>query len=121
MPVPLVAAGLWAGAQAAGILARIDLQACAFKTLTGFPCAACGTTRAFKALLGGSVGAAAFYQPLATAVMIGAVLGPMLYAMARAAGVALCLELSGDEKAALRFTTVYLLLVNWLYLIDTGI
>lgn len=117
----LAAAAAWAGTHLSGLLAMIELPACSFRALTGFPCAACGTTRAVSALLGGSIAAAASYQPLATVAALSGALGFVLFAAGRGAGMALQVDLSTDERTALRFGTLYLLAVNWLYLIGAGI
>lgn len=119
--VPAALALLWAGPHLAGLLSWIELPHCAFKALTGLPCAACGITRATLLLAGGSVGRAFAVQPLGVSLFVACAAATAVILGARAAGYAFRLRCSPDEGTALRFLAFFLLLVNWLYLIDKGI
>jgi len=99
-----------AGPHLAEILRGLPLPGCLFREITGFPCAACGTTRAFLSLVEGSFAGAFAVQPFATAAFFFA-----------AAAVVFPAKLSDDGRTAARFLAFYLLLVNWLYLVEHGI
>jgi hypothetical protein len=45
----------------------------------------------------------------------------MLLALAAVSGVRLQFRLSGEDRLGLRFMLVYLVLINWFYLVDAGI
>lgn len=74
--VLLGAAPLVAGPAGAALGAA--LPPCAFKTLTGLPCAGCGTTRAVLALARLDVAGAFLLNPLATAAALFVLLGGLL-------------------------------------------
>ena len=119
--VPASLALLWTGPHLAGLLSRIELPHCVFKALSGLPCAACGITRATLLLAGGSPGRAFALQPLGISLIIACAAATALILGARAAGYAFRLRCSPDEGTGMRFLAFFLLLVNWLYLIDKGI
>ena len=112
LPAALAAAVILfaAGPHLAELLRGLPLPGCLFREITGFPCAACGTTRAFLSLAGGSFAGAFSVQPFATAAFF-----------FTAAAIVLPVKLSADGRTAARFLAFYLLLVNWLYLVERGI
>ncbi len=118
--VTLAAALLTAGFGVAYVLwgrVPVPLPVCVLYTLTGIPCATCGTTRAFQALARGDLLEALRYQPLI-----------MLTVAASTAATLADLVVWGTTgrqwlPTALRrlrvsaWTIVLLFLVNWVYLI----
>jgi hypothetical protein len=108
----LVAAAPWAAALAARV------PACPVKTLSGWPCPACGTTRAAVALAGLDPGAALLLNPLATLGWIVLVGGGLVVAAVALAGRPLA-EPRELPRAA-RWGIVAALALNWLYLVAMG-
>lgn len=113
------------GAAAALAAGRLDLDRlpftlCAFKALTGLPCASCGSTRALARLsrldLSGALALNPFFAGIA--LLVGAWAIADLALLAR--GRALCLELSARESGRLSLAVVVALAVNWAYLIAAG-
>ena len=103
-------------------LHRCGVSVCLFRRLTGWPCLTCGATRAFAALLSGNLAAALKLQPLAVvaAVSAGAACGAyswLLLVRRRAVRVRL-------EPAESRFVwaaVVVLAVLNWLFLVRSGV
>lgn len=129
MPAPrgaaLVALALCVLVAAAPRLAGAALPACrvpcVLKSLAGIPCPTCGLTRAAAALARGDFAGALRLQPLGTAAALAALLFGGLWGAAALAGVRLRLRLGAGEALGLRLAGGYLLLVNWLYLVENGI
>ena len=95
---------------------------CWFHALTGWPCAACGTTRAAVALAHADLRAALAVNPLAAASMLawGAWSAWALPAVAlRLPRLRVALT-HPWEPAALRISAVLLVLLNWSWLILHG-
>jgi hypothetical protein len=90
------------------------LELCLFKRLTGLPCPTCGMTRGVLAFLGGHVGLAFAYNPLALGV---ATLASAALLARATLGVGLRVELSRGEKKAAVILAVAILAANWAYVI----
>lgn len=95
----------------------VPLPVCLLYTLTGIPCATCGTTRAFQALARGDVASALAYQPLIMLLYLASTLAVLtdvgtwgLWGRQWLPGVLGRLRVSA-------LTVVTLVLVNWAYLI----
>lgn len=113
--------GVFTGAGAIGAVwlgAGLPVPGCPFYAVTGLPCPACGSTRAFRCIAALDVAGALRVQPLFTAVMLG-----IVAYCAYAAGV-----LSGlwkpwvrppplpAEMARWRMIAVLALVASWAYL-----
>jgi hypothetical protein len=98
--------------------------ACAFHTLSGWPCPTCGTARCLRLLSRGCVGDAWLMQPLAaTLLLAGAAF--MLYAIVvlTARLPRLRVEWTGRRSGAVRLILAVislLVLCNWAYLCLNG-
>jgi len=92
------------------------LRPCVFRSITGFPCPTCGTTRAATAFLDGNLIAAFTANPLAAAMgflfVVGAPLA-VLWAVARLPVPELPLPLPGW----MRIGAITLIAANWIYVI----
>lgn len=91
---------------------------CVFRTLTGFPCPTCGSTRSLAHLSHGRLPAAFAMNPLVSltvitlvVAMIGGILGRLFH------WPRIRLVLSVFEADRMRKIGVLLALLNWLYLI----
>jgi hypothetical protein len=116
-----VGAAAWAGGWA-WLALGLPRPGCPFSAATGIPCAGCGATRCFAALLAGDWMAAFEWNPLAAAALSLAVPGLLYAGLAaafrlprlRAEG---CGGTSGRTARAARATAWLLLAANWIYLI----
>lgn len=91
---------------------------CAFKNLTGKPCATCGSTRAFVKLLHADVLGALSLNPLMTVIMLALPLW-LAWRIARP-------STTHAPPTSARYTTISLVLVilialNWAYVIWRGV
>jgi hypothetical protein len=92
------------------------LRPCVFRSLTGFPCPTCGTTRAATAFLHGDLATAFTANPLAAAAGLFFVFGTplvVLWAVARLPVPELPSPLSGW----IRIGAITLIAANWIYVI----
>lgn len=119
--LPVILALSWPVPHLAALLSRVELPQCVFRAISGLPCATCGITRAAILLAEGSLGRAFALQPLGVSLVIASAVYGTLMLGTRAAGYGLRLRCSPDERTVVRFLAFFLLLVNWLYLIDRGI
>lgn len=94
---------------------------CMFHRLTGWPCPACGSTRAGIALASGEMFTAAQQQPLFVIACIAASVIGVHSLVAIASGRRISIELAPRERAALRYGAPALILLNWFYLVMIGI
>jgi len=95
------------------------LRPCVFRSLAGFPCPTCGTTRAATAFLDGNPITAFTANPLAAAAGFLSVVGaPLaaLWAVARWPLPVVPTPLPGW----IRIGAVALIAINWLYIIATA-
>jgi hypothetical protein len=124
-PVGLNLGALTAVAAVAAHLLSADqwgVTLCFFKAVTGKPCFTCGTTRALAALGRADPGAALRAQPLVTAaalaVLTWAVIDLALLVRGHRLTVSVTTRGSGAATAGV---TIALLVLNWIYLIRTGV
>ncbi len=95
---------------------------CLFHRLTGVPCLTCGATRAAALLLRGDVSGAVRLQPLATlgGVIVGVALA--VYSAALVVGRrAVRVRLEAREVRMLWITLLILAVLNWIYLVRSGV
>ncbi len=119
--------GLLWGAVAVGLLALSPaapqltqgLPACPLKSLSGLPCAACGSTRAALALVRGEVKEALVVNPLATVAWLGLVVVGLVAGVAALVGRPLS-EPRWVLPTTARLGLLGILVANWLYLIWAG-
>ncbi len=114
-----VALGLLALSPLGGHFTRF-LVACPFKSLTGYPCPTCGSTRSALALAHFDVLGALKHYPLPTLGWIVLIGGGLLAGLSVAAGIAVPpppRRLAGWQ----RWLLVAALLANWAYSIATGV
>ncbi len=95
------------------------LRPCVFRSLTGFPCPSCGTTRAATTFLDGDLLAAFAANPLASVVGLLFVVGAPLATLWAFARWPLPL-LPTPLPLWVRIGAVLLLVVNWLYVISVA-
>jgi hypothetical protein len=110
---------VWAGRAWLPALAALG-PACPFHTLTGFPCLACGTTRAVLLLAAGDPLGAFLMNPLAATAIAAAWLGGFTAPI----WLGLGLPLPGVPRslpASLRLSVTGLLLANWCFLVVRGV
>ncbi len=95
---------------------------CAFKLVSGQPCLACGMTRSWIHMAHGRVGAAFVQNPLGTALFV-TLAGTVLYLAVRtvASSPAVRLKASSKEAWVLRVVVITLTVVNWLYVVFSGV
>ncbi len=92
--------------------------ACVFRSLTGFPCPTCGSTRAMIFFSHGNISAAFLMNPLVTAAVLFAVLYfpygvvTLLFDFPR-----LGAHITKSDGNAVRWGLAGLLFVQWIYLI----
>ncbi|MGH8095017.1 MAG: DUF2752 domain-containing protein [Chthoniobacterales bacterium] len=114
----LVSLGTFAGL-AVWLTTGLPTPHCAFRGLTGLPCATCGATRAAWQFLHGHFNTSFLFNPLAFLTFCGIIVFD-LYALAvlllRAPRVRLG-HVSPTEKFVARSVAVALLAGNWLYLL----
>ena len=102
-------------------LDHLPFTICAFKTITGIPCMTCGTTRAFGHLGRFDLAAALRVNPLATVTSL-VLLGFGLAQLALLpSGKRLRLDLPPVVVRWFWILFGLLALVNWVYLIRTGV
>jgi hypothetical protein len=122
-----VLAAVGAGLLGMGVLValfhldHLPITFCTFKRLTGHPCMTCGSTRALGRLIVGDVPGALRVNPLSTVAMLGLVAFVPVDLALLARGRSLVLDTSPRERRWLFVVGGLLLLVNWAYLIATGV
>lgn len=101
-------------------LDRLPFTLCAFKALTGLPCASCGSTRALARLARLDLAGALALNPVfaAAALLLGAWAIADLALLVR--GRTLSLEVSARQSALLSLAVGAALALNWAYLIAAG-
>jgi hypothetical protein len=102
-------------------LDHLSFTFCTFKRVTGHPCMTCGMTRALGRLIAGDVPGALYVNPLATAAMLGLVSFGVVDLVLLARGRSLAFTTSPRERTWLFIAGGFLVLVNWAYLIATGV
>ncbi len=90
---------------------------CAFRTIIGFSCPTCGSTRSVAYLANGHFLSAFSMNPLVTAGIVAAILA-LLYCAATLVFdlPRIRLSLSEREKALFRVVAAAIVLLNWFYL-----
>lgn len=95
---------------------------CLFHRLTGVPCMTCGATRATAMLLQGDVLGAVRLQPLAT---LGGVIVGLAFAVYSAVLIVgrrvVRVRLEPHEGRVLWMTLLMLAVLNWIYLVRSGV
>jgi len=120
---PLIMGGLGlAGALVALLhLDHLPFSVCMFKMMTGLPCMTCGTTRALGQLAVLHPLGALRINPLATVVLCGLLVYASLDLVLLARRRALVLEVGDPGLRWLWILAGALVLVNWAYMIATGV
>ena len=90
---------------------------CTWKSLTGFPCAGCGGTRALSALLAGDVSTAITLNP-GVVMTIAALVVASMYAVAV---LLFRFEPWRPNVPHWRWWVFVALLINWIYLLQVGL
>lgn len=109
---------LAASLSAAWLGLGLPRPACAFRMLTGLPCATCGTTRLVRALLLGDLGGALSLNPLVFFVLVMlAAWGALSAARLGSALPGWRLALAPRERAGLVLLTAAAVIGNWIYLV----
>ena len=123
-PLGLIFGGLVGGAAAAVWVLRLDqlpITLCVFKALTGLPCLTCGTTRDLGHLAVGDLSGALWMNPLATLGAAALLLWAVSDAVLAPTGRALVLEVRAAAVPPLRWTVAAAAVVNWAWLVASGV
>lgn len=121
---PMMLTGL---AFAAGVVARFSgldqagVAFCYFKALTGYACFTCGTTRALAHLARFDVSSAFAVQPLVTAATLGLIIWGLIDAALLLFSKRTELKVGGHAAAILFVVVLALAVLNWIYLLATGV
>ncbi len=112
-----------AGAAVAGAWFALDLPrpGCPFHALTGCPCPTCGATRCISYALSGQFGAALRMNPLCAAVLAGWAVFDLYAATVLAARLPRFRFETSTLSVPLRCLAVGALLLNWAWLVRTGV
>lgn len=108
---------------AAGARFGVRPPPCIFHVITGYPCAACGSTRALRQLWQGHVSTALWFNPLMTLAAVTAVAWA-LYAVAVLVGHCPRMRVGAVPPAGalgMRVGAVAALLANWAWVIAHGL
>jgi hypothetical protein len=109
-----------AGAIALLRLDHLPFTVCLFKAMTGWPCPACGSTRAVGHLAHADVAGAFAMNPLATAAAVVVAAWAVADAVLLARGRALDLEVETRVGNLMRVGFVVAVALNWAYLLMAG-
>ncbi len=109
---------VWLAAVELTVLFAPDATMCNFKRWTGVPCPTCGITRGVTSVARGEVAAGFAYNPLFLSVTLGFLL---LLAARVAFKRTLRLDIDARERRTLWWVGLFLIAVNWTYLIFAGI
>ena len=114
----LVGERWWGGPPAAPLGVR-----CPFKALTGYPCASCGATRAFSALVEGDLAGAFGWNPLFAALYVAGGVWVVYAACVTVGGLPRVRVSVPDARVALamKIALAAAVLANWAYLILAGV
>jgi len=98
------------------------LPACIWHGITGVPCPTCGATRSLIHLSRGEIATSFSFNPLASIAIISLVLSFFASVSSRVLfAQRLTMAFSGREKDGLRVAVITLFLLNWSYLVMSGI
>ncbi len=100
----------------------VQTPPCLFHWATGYPCPGCGSTRAFRQLVQGHLGAAFIFNPMATAACVAIILYCLYAAIVLGARLPRfhLAELSRRAAHSLRITGFLALAANWWWVIAHG-
>ena len=101
-------------------LDRLGFSVCAFKRLTGLPCATCGSTRALAYLAHLDVGGAFSMNPLAVLLVVLVAAWCFADVILLLRGRVLSLDLSAGELRLVQISLLVALAGNWAYLVAVG-
>ena len=124
MTGPMTIAAL---ALAAAVVTRVfgldhaGVAFCYFKALTGYACFTCGTTRALGHLAAFDLPRAFAVQPLVTAGTLGMLLWGAIDAGLSLASKRTIFRLEGRSSRIVFFVGLGVAIVNWFYLLATGV
>lgn len=102
-------------------LDQAGISFCYFKALTGHACLTCGTTRAFGHLARFDLPSAFAIQPLVTVGALGLMVWGAVDALLLLGGQRTLIQVRGSAPRVLLAVFVVLALVNWTYLLATGV
>lgn len=103
------------------LLKRLPQIPCVFKTVTGYPCPTCGSTRAVLDFFHLDIVSAFRWNPL---VVLGGIvfIAWVLYGFYMLfSGKKVQVTLTKNESRFLRWGVVILFILNWIYLIASGV
>lgn len=99
----------------------IDLGTCSMKAFVGIPCLSCGSTRATMTLLAGDLIKALKLQPLMISIYFSITIWGLMSFYTFLKNRKLVLDLTKREDLIFKISLVTLPLLNWAYLIATGV
>ncbi len=112
-----------AGGVLAGLVIRLlrldhlPIPLCAFRAVTGVPCAGCGATRALGRLAHLDLAGALAFHPLITLVALGILAWGLLDLALLTRGRALRVETSPRVGRYVLWAFLVLMVLNWVYLV----
>lgn len=101
-------------------LDRIPVTFCAIKSMSGIPCATCGSTRAFARLFDLDLAGALAMNPFTTIVALGIAAWAIADAALLPRGKALRVSFSPTVGRWVRILAFTAFVVNWIYLLAVG-
>lgn len=93
------------------------LPVCTFHRLFGIPCPTCGGTRSLAALSGLNIGNSFFYNPLLMTGVFGLIIFSLAYFLGIIFKKRAQITLSIIEKRLIRYTIIFTIIANWVFLI----
>ena len=121
---PMTLAGLAVLACVVTRLSGLDhagISFCYFKSLTGHACLTCGATRALGHLARFDLPSAWAIQPLVTAGTLGLIIWGALDTLLLIASKRTVVRVEGRWLRVITFAGVTLAILNWMYLLATGV
>jgi hypothetical protein len=109
------------GAYALYLLNKIPLYPCVFKTITGYPCPTCGSTRVVLNIFKPDFGAAFMANPLIFLAGAGFLIWGLYGFYVLISKKKIKIKLTQKESSLLKWSVLIAVLLNWMYLIVVGI
>jgi len=102
-------------------LDRLPVTLCMFKALTGLPCPTCGSTRVLGHLAAGDLIGAVLLNPLAALASAGLVAWAVSDLVLAPSGRSLAVRVSPGTASMLRWGVAVVLVLNWVWLVASGV
>lgn len=96
------------------------LPNCVFHEITGFPCPTCGGTRSLIALSQFDLGLSFMLNPLVPLFALGLIVFSLLFLAGAVTKRSVKITLTERGKRIIRYSVLFLIALNWIFLIVTG-